>query len=102
MEVAIEPEAAATYAIPILLNERKDEDRLVMMVSKESRQYWWSSSPACLWRDVSRPPDKQKLLCLLVVSIRLRLSPQATQPPNICNMNPATIYSTTMLRNRGI
>lgn len=40
MEAAIEPEQAATYAIPILLDERKDEDRLVMM-DYEGKEWAW-------------------------------------------------------------
>ena len=40
MEATLEPEEAATYALPILLNERKDEDRLVM-VDYEGKEWAW-------------------------------------------------------------
>jgi len=40
MEATFEPEEAATYALPILLNDRKDEDRLVM-VDYDGKEWQW-------------------------------------------------------------
>jgi NAD(P)-dependent dehydrogenase (short-subunit alcohol dehydrogenase family) len=40
MEADLEPEEAAAYAIPILLNDREDEDRLVL-VDYEGREWPW-------------------------------------------------------------
>lgn len=40
MEATLEPEEAATYALPILLNNREDEDRLVM-VDYEEKEWQW-------------------------------------------------------------
>ena len=40
MEATFEPEEAAEFAIPILLNERNDEDRLVM-VDYEGKEWDW-------------------------------------------------------------
>ena len=39
MEATLEPEEAATYALPFLLNDREDEDRLVMV------DYEWNECP---------------------------------------------------------
>jgi len=40
MEATFEPEEAASLALPILLNEQKDEDRLVM-VDYEEKEWQW-------------------------------------------------------------
>jgi NAD(P)-dependent dehydrogenase (short-subunit alcohol dehydrogenase family) len=40
MEAELEPEEAAAYAIPILLNDREDEDRLVLE-DYEGREWPW-------------------------------------------------------------
>ena len=40
MDATLEPEEAAAYAIPILLNNREDEDRLVMVDSEEKEWQW--------------------------------------------------------------
>jgi NAD(P)-dependent dehydrogenase (short-subunit alcohol dehydrogenase family) len=40
MDATLEPEEAATYAIPFLLNDREDEDRLVM-VDYEGNEWPW-------------------------------------------------------------
>ncbi len=40
MEATLEPEEAATYALPLLLNDRQDEDRLVM-VDYEGHEWPW-------------------------------------------------------------
>ena len=40
MEATLEPEEAAAYAIPLLLNDREDEDRLVML-DHEGKEWPW-------------------------------------------------------------
>jgi len=40
MDATLEPEEAATYAIPILLNNREAEDRLVM-IDYEGKEWQW-------------------------------------------------------------
>jgi NAD(P)-dependent dehydrogenase (short-subunit alcohol dehydrogenase family) len=40
MEATFEPEEAASYALPILLNDRADEDKLVM-VDYEGKEWAW-------------------------------------------------------------
>jgi Dehydrogenases with different specificities (related to short-chain alcohol dehydrogenases) len=40
MEATLEPDEAATYALPLLLNDREDEDRLVM-VDYEGHEWSW-------------------------------------------------------------
>jgi NAD(P)-dependent dehydrogenase (short-subunit alcohol dehydrogenase family) len=40
MEATLEPEEAAAYAIPYFLNDREDEDRLVM-VDSEGKEWPW-------------------------------------------------------------
>jgi len=40
MEATFEPEEAATYALPILLNDQQDEDRLVM-VGYAGKEWSW-------------------------------------------------------------
>jgi len=40
MEATLEPEEAAAYAIPILLNNRKDEGKLVM-IDYEGKEWAW-------------------------------------------------------------
>src|SRR6185369_1697222 len=40
MDATLEPEEAASYAIPILLNDRDDEDRFVM-VDYEGKEWSW-------------------------------------------------------------
>jgi NAD(P)-dependent dehydrogenase (short-subunit alcohol dehydrogenase family) len=40
MEADLEPEEAAAYALPLLLNDRLDEDRLVM-VDYEGKEWCW-------------------------------------------------------------
>lgn len=40
MDATLEPDEAAAYAIPILLNNREDEDRLVMVDSEEKEWQW--------------------------------------------------------------
>jgi hypothetical protein len=40
MEATFEPEEAAANAIPILLNDREDEDRLVMVDYDEKEWQW--------------------------------------------------------------
>ena len=40
MEAALEPEEAATYALPILLNDREDEDKLAM-IDYEGQEWSW-------------------------------------------------------------
>lgn len=40
MEADLEPDEAAAYAIPLLLNDRMDEDRLVM-VDYEGKEWCW-------------------------------------------------------------
>ena len=40
MDATLEPEEAATYAIPYFLNDREDEDRLVM-VDYEGKEWSW-------------------------------------------------------------
>jgi NAD(P)-dependent dehydrogenase (short-subunit alcohol dehydrogenase family) len=40
MDATLEPEVAAAYAIPLLLNDQKDEDRLIM-VDYEGNEWPW-------------------------------------------------------------
>jgi NAD(P)-dependent dehydrogenase (short-subunit alcohol dehydrogenase family) len=40
MQATLEPEEAATYALPVLLNVREDEDRLVM-IDYEGQEWPW-------------------------------------------------------------
>jgi hypothetical protein len=40
MDAILEPEEAATYAIPYFLNDQDDEDRLVM-VDYEGKEWAW-------------------------------------------------------------